>query len=111
MLPGSAAVASSAAEATRQKAKGKRQKEERSGTTMSTSYQPTPGERRSDRRRLSRSILRLGLFLSPFSFCLFPFAFAVQGDKEEIADPLPLRRVLLPAEKLPAELKRMREGV
>jgi hypothetical protein len=53
----------------------------------------------------------LALFLSLFSFFLFPFSFPVRGDKEEFADPLPLRRVLLPAEKLPAELKRLREGV
>jgi hypothetical protein len=34
-----------------------------------------------------------------------------QGAREESSNPFPLRRLLLPAEKVPAQLKRLREGV
>lgn len=34
-----------------------------------------------------------------------------QSEADELPDPIPLRRVVLPAEKLPAELKRAQDGV
>jgi hypothetical protein len=53
----------------------------------------------------------LAHYLVSVALCLSTIDFQARADKEELADPLPLRRVLLPAEKLPDELKQVREGV
>ena len=45
------------------------------------------------------------------ALAVFVFASGAGAAPEEVTDPLPLRRILLPAEKAPGELKRMRDGV
>jgi hypothetical protein len=47
--------------------------------------------------------------LLPSAFCLVPSGEAVADDS--VPDPVPVRRVLLPAERLPAEMKRVGQGV
>lgn len=58
---------------------------------------------------LSRRRLTL-LFL--LSVCALVSASAVAAEpKEPLPDPLPIRRILLPADRLPAELERVRQGM
>ncbi len=77
---------------------------------MNNMHSLSPGERKMDCPHLSS--LRVALCTLQFALCmLLLIASPARSDKEDITDPFPLRRVLLPAEKLPAELKRLDEGV
>src|SRR5713101_3862120 len=47
------------------------------------------------------------------SFCILHFSFLVAGAGQPAAleDPLPIKRMLIPAGRLPAELEKVRQGV